>query len=151
VAQNEKRLRKLERASSLVPPPKRFGPPSAEISVVCFGTTKMPVREAMKWLEVEGHPVELLQIVTLWPFPAEDVSAFLDSARMTLVVEGNATGQLEGLVAERCLRTFDERLRRYDGRPISPELVYAKIKQLLGEPVQLSAAGAVAAAEEGAR
>ena len=151
VAQNEKRLRKLELARTLVPAPRRFGPRTGVVSIVCFGTTKMPVLEAMAWLEREGVSVNLLHLVTLWPFPAEEIAGFLDAATRSLVIEGNATGQLEGLVAEQCLHTFDERLRRYDGRPISPEQVYAKVKAILGSEVVLTPAGAVAPTEGGER
>lgn len=148
IGQNEKRLRKLDLARKIVPPPRRYGPEAADISVVCFGTTKMPVLEAMKWLEAEGHSVNMLHTVTVFPFPAEEVGAFMDAAKRTIVIEGNATGQLEGLVRETCLKTFDEQLHRYDGRPISPEMVYAKLKELFGEPVELTPAGAVATPQE---
>jgi len=143
-AQNDKRLRKLELARTLVPAPRAYGPDSADVSLLVFGTTKMPALEAMKWLEAEGHPVNMLQVVTLWPFPADEVSAFLDAAKHSVVVEGNATGQLEGLVREQCLRAPDSNLRRSDGRPISPEYIYSFIKGLLGESVELTSAGAVA-------
>lgn len=148
VAQNEKRLRKLELARTLVPPPRRYGPDVASVSIVCFGTTKMPALEAMKWLSAEGHKVNMLHLVTVWPFPADEVAAFLDASRTAIVIESNATGQLEGLVAQETLRRPDESLHRYDGRPISPEMVYAKLKQLLGEDVTLTEAGAVAVAME---
>ncbi|HET6351854.1 MAG TPA: 2-oxoacid:acceptor oxidoreductase subunit alpha [Coriobacteriia bacterium] len=149
IAQNDKRMKKLELARTLVPPPNHFGPTSAEVSIVCFGSTKMPVREAMSWLEAEGITVNMLQPVTVWPFPHEEVAAFIDSAARTLVIESNYTGQLEGLVAEYCGLHFDANLRRYDGRPISPEIVYAKVKAMLGAQVELTTAGAVAAKEGG--
>ena len=101
-----------------------------------------------KGLTAEGHAVNALQVTTLWPFPAEEVSEFLQRAKITLAVEGNATGQLEGLVREHCLRPCDERLHRYDGRPFSPELIYATVKGLLGEPVELTVAGAIAPNKE---
>ncbi len=142
-SQNEKRLRKLDLARNIVPPPNRFGPPDARLSLVFFGSTKMPVTEALRWLHAEGHSVNALQITTLEPFPTEDVCAFLDAAAASLIIEGNATGQLEGLVREKCLRAIDHRLRRYDGRPFSPELIYATAKRLLGEPVRLTTAGAI--------
>jgi len=148
VAQNTKRLRKMELAATLVPPPARFGPDDAAVSLLFFGTTKMPTLEAMKWLQSEGHAVSAMQIATLSPFPADDVATFLEGASVTLCVEGNETGQLEGLVREHCLRGCDHRLHRGDGRPISPELVYATVKGLLGEPVTLTDAGAIAPAEE---
>jgi 2-oxoglutarate ferredoxin oxidoreductase subunit alpha len=132
IEQNEKRMRKLELARTLVPPPQYFGPAEAELSILVFGSTKMPVREAMSWLEREGVAVNLMQVVTVWPFPAEEVSAFLGKAKRTAIIEGNFTGQLQGLVRELCLTDVDHTLHRYDGRPFSPEQVYGFCKEVLG-------------------
>ena len=55
--------------ATLVPPPGRYGPDEADVSIVCFGTTKMPALEAMKWLEAEGIAVNMLQIVTRLALP----------------------------------------------------------------------------------
>jgi 2-oxoglutarate ferredoxin oxidoreductase subunit alpha len=133
VAQNEKRMRKLQTARSIVPPPARFGvdPAKADISIVCFGSTKGPVREAAAWLAADGLGVSILQVVTLWPFPTREVSAFLDLSNRTMIVEGNMTGQLEGLIRQECLRTFGWRVNRYDGRPFSPEQVYEAAKKVV--------------------
>ncbi|MDI6693102.1 MAG: 2-oxoacid:acceptor oxidoreductase subunit alpha [Anaerosomatales bacterium] len=133
IAQNEKRMRKLELARTIVPPPAHFGvpPEEADIGIVLFGTTKGPAREAARMLAREGVRVAILQVVTLWPFPAEEVAAFMDAARRTAVVEGNLTGQLESLVREHALREFDARLHRYDGRPFSPEQIARFVKEVL--------------------
>jgi 2-oxoglutarate ferredoxin oxidoreductase subunit alpha len=72
----------------------------------------------------------MMQVVTVWPFPADEVAEFLDASKRTMIVEGNYTGQLEGLVRQECLRGVDDRLHRYDGRPISPEQVYAKVMEV---------------------
>ena len=141
--QNSKRLRKLDLARPMVPAPVRLGPDDADVSLIFFGTTLMPVREALGWLAAEGRRVNALQVTTVWPFPVDDVSAFVDDATTTLIVEGNATGQLEGLVREQCLRAPDHSLRRSDGRPISPEMVYAEVRRLMGESTPLTSAGAV--------
>jgi len=133
VAQNSKRMRKLDLAATLVPPPAYFGvpPEDADVSFVVFGTTKQPVRQAMEWLEGAGVRAALMQIVTVWPFPTDAVSTFLDASKLTMVVEGNYTGQLEGLVRQECLRAVDEHLRRFDGRPFAPEQVYAKVMEVV--------------------
>ena len=148
VAQNEKRLRKFQLAAQLVPKPKEYGPREAEVSFIVFGTTKMPVREAMKWLEADGVTCNLLQLRTVWPFPFHEVNEFLERTRHTIIVEQNATGQLEGLIREYCLRDPGQRLNRYDGRPISPEQVYATTHQILGTPVRLTECGAIDTTEE---
>lgn len=134
VAQNEKRMRKLDLARSLVPPPLLLGstPADADVSVVCFGTTVQPLRQAAEWLERDGVKVAVMQVVTLWPFPTEDVTTFLGISKHTLVIEANLTGQLEGLIRQECLLGVDDHLHRYDGRPFSPEEVYAKLKEVVG-------------------
>jgi 2-oxoglutarate ferredoxin oxidoreductase subunit alpha len=131
-AQNEKRMRKLELARTLVPSPARLGADvdEADIAVLLFGTTKGPVLEAAEWLAGDGIRVAVLQLVTLWPFPADEVAAFLDASKRTVIIEGNYTGQLQGLVREQCLRDVDDALHRYDGRPFSPEQVSAWLKEV---------------------
>lgn len=132
-AQNEKRMAKLELARTLVPPPAFFGPPpeDADIGMIVFGTTKGPALEAQAWLAEEGVSLALMQIVTVWPFPAEETAAFIESSPRTTVVEGNITGQLEGLIREQCLLSVEARLHRHDGRPFSPERIYAHVKEVL--------------------
>jgi 2-oxoglutarate ferredoxin oxidoreductase subunit alpha len=131
-AQNEKRMRKLDLAATLVPPPQRYGPDTADVSIVLFGSTKMPVREAMRMLEAEDIAANMLQVVTVWPFPAEQVTAFLEEGSTTAVIEGNATGQLEGLIREQCGLDIDHHLRRADGRPFAPEQIADFVREVLG-------------------
>jgi len=132
-AQMDKRMRKLKLARTLVPPPAFFGvaPSEADISIIAFGTTKGPVRSAMEWLDREGTKVAMMQVVTVWPFPAEQVAAFIDASRRTMIVEGNHDGQLEGLIRQECLRSVDWPVHRYDGRPFSPEQIYHTVKEVL--------------------
>ncbi|MDI6900313.1 MAG: 2-oxoacid:acceptor oxidoreductase subunit alpha [Anaerosomatales bacterium] len=133
VAQNEKRMRKLDLARTLVPGPVRFGaePAEADVAVLCWGSTVGPLREAVAQLAEEGVGVAAMQVVTVWPFPAEEVCGFMGAASRTMVVEGNLTGQLERLIREHCLRAPDRSLHRYDGRPFSPERIVAGIKEVL--------------------
>ncbi|HEY5540472.1 MAG TPA: 2-oxoacid:acceptor oxidoreductase subunit alpha [Coriobacteriia bacterium] len=149
VAQNEKRLRKFALAEQLVPPPAEFGPREADISIILFGTTKMPVLEAAKWLAKEGVSVNVLQLRCVWPFPAWPVHEFLERSKRSIVVEQNATGQLYGLIRQYTLREVGHTLLRYDGRPISPEQVYAFVHDILGRHVGLTATGAIATSEGG--
>jgi len=149
IAQNTKRLRKERLAKELVPAPRFYGPADASVSIILFGTTKMPAREAMKWLEAEGVSVNMMQVTTVWPFPATEVIGFMERATRTLLIEGNATGQLEGLIREQCLREIGHRLNRSDGRPFSPEQIYSTVHCILGACVNLTSAGAVPDIEGG--
>jgi 2-oxoglutarate ferredoxin oxidoreductase subunit alpha len=133
VAQNEKRMRKLDLACGLVPPPALFGADleTSDISIVCFGSTKGPVRTAADWLEAAGISVSILQVVTLWPFPVNEVTDFIDRSKRTMIIEGNLTGQLEGLIRQKCLRPLDWRINRYDGRPFAPEDIFATVREVV--------------------
>ncbi len=133
ISQNEKRMRKLDLARTLVPPPAFFGAPpeEADIGILFFGTTKGPAREAARMLEREGVKAALMQVVTVFPFPAEEVAGFLQTVPNTLLVEGNFTGQLEGLVRQECLLPVQYTLHRYDGRPFTPEQIVARVKEVL--------------------
>ncbi len=140
VAQNEKRMRKLELARDLVPAPvtwRNDAPGEPKVSILTFGSTVQPVREAMEWLAADGVPVECMQVTALWPFPAEAVTEYLEAAPCTrLAIEGNYTGQLEGLTRQECLTGCHDRLHRYDGRPFSPEQIWEKVMGIVGKPVE---------------
>lgn len=141
--QNAKRLHKMALARTLVPPPREYGPREPVVSYILFGSTKMPVREAMKWLEADGVTANMLQLTTLWPFPAQAVYEFMERAKHTIVVEGNATGQLESLIREYCLREPSHRIHRFDGRPFSPEQIYSTTHLILGDSLGKPVPGAV--------
>ncbi|GAB4273933.1 MAG: 2-oxoacid:acceptor oxidoreductase subunit alpha [Coriobacteriia bacterium] len=133
-AQDEKRMRKEELARTLVPGPWTEGDDEADVHVVCWGSTKMPVREAASRLSAEGVRVRLLHARTVWPFPAQAITEFFAQARHcgapVACVEGNQTGQFEGLIRQECLLAPDHHLRRYDGRPLDPDEVAAFLREV---------------------
>jgi 2-oxoglutarate/2-oxoacid ferredoxin oxidoreductase subunit alpha len=131
-AQDEKRMRKMDVAAALAPPPVQFGPAEAEVSIISFGTTKGPIRDAMAECAAEGLAVNFLQCVTCWPFPGEEVAEFMRCAKRTLVVENNYTGQFESLIRQECLLAPDQHLRRYDGRMFTWPQIAEKVREMAG-------------------
>jgi len=85
----------------------------------------------MKWLKSEGVNINFLKVNYLHPFPVDAVTAVIKSAKKTLVIEGNKTGQFEGLIRERTGLAVDHNFRKYDGRPFYPEEIVAKVRLLL--------------------
>jgi 2-oxoglutarate ferredoxin oxidoreductase subunit alpha len=110
---------------------KLYGPESADATVLGWGSTKGPIREAMKLLREEGKKTNYLQITYLNPFPAVEVQKILNGARKTIVVENNRTSQLSGLIREHLLREVDHKILRYDGRPFYPAELSQRIKEVL--------------------
>lgn len=136
VQQDEKRMRKMELARTLAPAPVAFGPLEADVSIVSFGSTKGPIRDAMDELAAEGVSANFLQVVTCWPFPAREVSGFLAVAKRSLVVENNYTGQLEQLIRQECLMEPDDRLHRYDGRAFTYAQIAEKAREMVRRPAR---------------
>lgn len=127
----DKRFKKLELARNDVHPLNVYGSLDAELTIVLFGSTKLPVFEAQAWLKKEGIEIAIIQVVALSPFPVDLLKTTLQHAKQLMVIEGNKTGQLEGLIAEQTGITCAHRLRKYDGRPFYPEEIVAAVKEIL--------------------
>lgn len=127
----DKRFKKLEMALPQIPKPKMYGDSQAPLTIIAFGSTKLPILEAMRWLKEQGISINYLQVAYLNPFPVQDVANTIKSARSTLVIENNFTGQFEGLIRERTGLSVAHNFRKYDGRPFYPEEIVEKVKSLL--------------------
>ena len=122
-AQVDKRQRKLLGMAGEMSGPLRYGPPEAEVTFVSWGSTFGPLREAVDRLN-DDRPerANMLHFSALHPFPPEAPAA-LERAKWMVVVEGNATGQLEMLIRVRTGRSVDGAIRRYDGHSFTPEYI----------------------------
>ncbi len=98
---NAKRYRKMwpirERYHSF----RRFGPARANIGVLCWGSSKGPVQEAVAAANARGEAVSAFVPQTLYPFPKRDFQEFLASVGELLIVELSYTAQFY-----KYLRTF---------------------------------------------
>lgn len=132
----DKRIRKLEYlakelSENNVETTKFYGPREAKTTIVSWGSTKGPIREAMKLLSKENIAVNYLQIIYLLPFPTEQIEKIFKETKKTIIVEGNKTSQLSGLIRQYMLRDVDHKILRYDGRPFNPIDLSEKIKEVL--------------------
>jgi len=132
----DKRLRKLhwlkkEMEEKGIETTKFYGPEDARATIVSWGSTKGPIREAMNLLGSEGKIVNFLQVLYLQPFPEARVEEVLNKAGKTIVVESNSTSQLSSLIRDHLLIRVDQKILKYDGRPFDPTLLSEKIKEAL--------------------
>jgi 2-oxoglutarate ferredoxin oxidoreductase subunit alpha len=128
--QMDKRMRKLETARAQMRPPVRYGPEEADYTFLCWGSTYGPLREAVDLLNADGVRANLLHLVDVWPFPAEKVQAALAKAGKTVMVEGNHSGQMERLLRMETGHQTWAHIRKYDGRPFSPEYILAHFEEV---------------------
>jgi 2-oxoglutarate ferredoxin oxidoreductase subunit alpha len=127
----QKRMRKMDALAKELKQPELTGPRDADITIIFVGSTKGPVREAVLMLEKDGVKVNYLQILYLNPFPSEKVSSVIDSARKTVVVENNFTGQLADIIKEKAGKDVFHKILKYDGRPFYPEEIHNSIKEVI--------------------
>ncbi|MBM3298234.1 MAG: 2-oxoacid:acceptor oxidoreductase subunit alpha [Candidatus Aminicenantes bacterium] len=98
----EKRARKLLSASAEdFVPGCVWGPETARLGLVLTGSVLGAALESLEGLRALGLEAKILQIRTLWPFPAEEVRSFLSGCDEAYVVENNFGGQLRNLIRSR--------------------------------------------------
>lgn len=123
----DKRARKMKKAVVEMKAPTLHGPPEAEIMFVGWGSTYGPIREVVDRLNADGNKANLLHFTDIWPFPVDHVRPFLESAKHVIDVENNASGQFATFLKAYTGRAVDQKILRYDGRPLSPEYILSRL------------------------
>jgi 2-oxoglutarate ferredoxin oxidoreductase subunit alpha len=119
-------------------PPKIYGKPDSDITLVGWGSTKGVILEAMaRFKQEDGIDLRLMQILDIWPFPGQTVTELLQTSRQIIVVENNFTGQMANLIRQQtgieCTKVV-----KYNGAPFSPNELYQRLKELLVVPQKIS-------------
>ncbi len=127
----DKRFRKFEQAEREIPEPKLFGPKDAEVTIIAWGSTKGPIKEAMKLLDRDGIKANFLQIMYISPFPTNTVSKIIETSKRTVIVENNKTAQLASLIREKTGKEIEHKILKYDGRQFFPTEIYQRVKEVL--------------------
>jgi len=128
--QMDKRMRKAQLAAAEIGGPVLYGPAEAEMTLISWGSTYGPAREAVDDLNRESNMANLLHFHELYPFPAQATLVALERVTTPVVVEGNYTGQLKQLIQAHTGRLLPYSIHRYDGRPFSPEYILNHLKAL---------------------
>ncbi len=121
-----KLLKRLEKKPRI----KLYGPKTADVTLVGWGSTKGVALEVLRLLEKDNIKANFLQVVYLTPFPAEDVKTVLKNQN-PILVEGNQTAQLGSLIKEHTGIEITKKVLRYDGRAFNPLQLTRRIKEEL--------------------
>ena len=89
---------------------------------------KGPILQALK--ETDGL-FNYIHFSRLWPLDKAKLKAFLKGFRRFLLVENNSTAQLGQLLTMETAMEFPDTLLKYSGRPIYPEEVISKVREML--------------------
>ncbi len=105
---------------------RTFEAEDAEVMIVAYGSVVRSAKDAVRALRAENVRAGLLQLQTIWPFPADIVAKYCAGAKAVVVPEMNM-GQLisEVRLATRCAAVG---VNRADGMAISPQEIIEKVK-----------------------
>ena len=116
----EKRARKFENAADLIAPPELEGAEDAEVTLIGWGSTYAAIRDALDLLADRGVKANMLPIKWLVPLHAKEIVEIVTSAKRTIIVENNHSGQFARYLRGETGLTVDGHIRKYDGEPFMP-------------------------------
>jgi 2-oxoglutarate ferredoxin oxidoreductase subunit alpha len=128
----EKRnLRKFPGLRSEAAPPQLYGPSTAEVTLMGWGTTRAAMTEAVDLLREQRVTANAVIFSEVWPMPVGAVQALLKDKRQLVAVEGNLTAQLAGLVSCHTGVACDHLCLKYDGRPFTADYILRELSGLI--------------------
>lgn len=125
-----RRMKKMDTLLKELPKAKLEGPEGAEVTFVCWGATYGPVLEAMSLLARNGIKANMLHVKYLAPFQP-GVRELLEEAKHPILIEGNITAQLGGLIAEKAGVEIQDKILDWSGRPFTAKQIIAETKKLI--------------------
>jgi 2-oxoglutarate ferredoxin oxidoreductase subunit alpha len=90
---NAKRYRKLRLVRDKYSFYRRYGAENADVGIICWGSSKGPVKEAVLAANGRGERVAAFVPQLLYPFPNREFEEFLKSVREVIVMELSYSAQ----------------------------------------------------------
>jgi 2-oxoglutarate ferredoxin oxidoreductase subunit alpha len=129
-----KRMKKLEVAvQNDMRLPEFYGSEDAEVTLVCWGSSYGPVREAVDILNGNGLRANMLHFVDIHPLDWERVAEILENCRSWVAVEGNFSGQLSRWIRMNTGLKANAVISKYDGRPLNPTYIVEHLQEVLAK------------------
>lgn len=124
----EKRARKMDIALDDLPKPLLIGDKNADITFVTWTSCKSACIEACELLSAKKIKANVLQIRTAWPFHKKETLEILKKLKRPIIVEQNHDAQMAGLIAEQTGIILNEKILKYDGRPMTVKFIIDNLK-----------------------
>ncbi|MDG6928175.1 MAG: 2-oxoacid:acceptor oxidoreductase subunit alpha [Nitrososphaerota archaeon] len=131
----EKRMKKLDYIRKEMRPPAVFGPSRADLTLITWGSSANPTREAIERLRGQGISVNSYEFTDIFPLNQE-VEGMLKQAGRLADLEGNYTGQFANYLRRETGVMIKDRMLKYNGEPIYPAEVENFVMKVLGKEVQ---------------
>ena len=130
IKQVDKRARKIKTylSNHFIIPTTIGDIQKAQTVFVGWGSTKGVANEAVKKAKEMGKDVAYIHFSYLYPLDKNKIKTlFSDSSKQYILVENNSEGQLGKLLQMEVGISFENKILRYDGRPLAVEQFIEKI------------------------
>lgn len=101
----------------------------ADYIIVAYGSSARIAQKAMDIARSKGHKVGIFRLITLFPFPKNEINALADNVKGFLAVEMSAGQMIEDVRLAINGKVQAEHFGRYGGVIHSPEEVYEALEQ----------------------
>lgn len=128
--QVDKRARKEGHLLKELPAPAVYGEKDAEVTLITWGSMKLPALEALHRFRQDGIKANLVHFAYVYPLDSKKVGEILGKAKHTILLENNSTGQFAGMLKQYCGCEPDFLMLKYTGRPLYAEEVFNEVKKL---------------------
>lgn len=126
-----KRMRKLDMLEGELQEPVLIGEEDCDVLLLAWGSLWGPVHDAVSLLnQNKDKKYAALVFGDIWPLPVKMLKKAAGKAKEIINVEQNATGQLASIIAETTGIFCDSSILKFDGRPISSQYIYNRIRGL---------------------
>lgn len=122
--------RKIDRHKEDIVQVEWFGPEKADITLIAFGAVSRTAKQVVVMANTKGLRVNLLRLITLWPFPDEQVVSALNNAKAVIVPELNLGQVVSEVLRANVSGTQVYSVNRVDGEIIIPSQIMAKIEEV---------------------
>lgn len=130
IAMSNKRMRKLDSLRKKMSPPVVYGQKEATLTLIGWGSTYGPLREAVDLLNALKKSVNLIHFNEIYPLPIKKINKILEKTIKTVCVESNATGQFARVLRAELGFTVSDSVLKYDGRPFTPEYIIRELSKI---------------------
>jgi len=96
--------------------------PGAKMAILSYGASARTARHAIKLARARGQKVDLMTLLTIWPFPEAQVEALGECVERIIVPEMNR-GQLAYEVERMVGRKKVKRVNRANGEMVTPQMI----------------------------
>lgn len=127
----EKRFKKLPLMKDEMKMPSIFCDGSA-FYLTGWGSAKGSIMEACLHLREQGIEVGWIIFEDIWPMDSHKLTKLLENKKL-IMVEANVTCQMGNLIRQMTGIDYMSSILKYDGRPIYPEYIIEKVKQIMGK------------------